>query len=91
MLLAALMAIFVVAGNAIGGKSGMIFAIPRWRHEYCRLFFSDKIALLTSAKPLPETQARRFIISSASLHSVRASQTQSLSGSDRSAQCLRHR
>jgi heat shock protein HtpX len=59
MLLAALMAIFVVAGNAIGGKSGMIFALfLGGGMNIVAYFFSDKIALLTmGAKPLPETQA----------------------------------
>jgi heat shock protein HtpX len=59
MLLAALMAIFVVAGNAIAGQHGMIIAlILGGGMNVFAYFFSDKIALMTmGAKPLPETEA----------------------------------
>jgi heat shock protein HtpX len=59
MLLAALMALFVIAGHAIGGRNGMIFAlILGGGMQIVTYFFSDRIALMTMrAQPLLETDA----------------------------------
>jgi heat shock protein HtpX len=59
LLLAALMALFGLAGHAIGGQNGMIFALVLGGGmNVLAYFFSDKIALVTmGAKPLSETDA----------------------------------
>jgi heat shock protein HtpX len=59
ILLAALMALFGLAGHAIGGQNGMIFALVLGGGmNVVAYFFSDKIALVTmGAKPLSEAQA----------------------------------
>ncbi len=59
MLLAGLMVLFVLVGNAIGGRQGMIFAlIFGGGMNIFAYFFSDKIALLgMGAKPVSPTEA----------------------------------
>lgn len=59
MLMAALMVIFVLAGNAIGGERGMIFALVLGGGmNIVAYFFSDKIALATmGAKEVTPDQA----------------------------------
>jgi heat shock protein HtpX len=59
ILLAALMALFGLAGHAIGGQRGMIFALVLGGGmNILAYFFSDKIALVTmGAKPLSEAEA----------------------------------
>jgi heat shock protein HtpX len=59
ILMAALMAIFVLVGHAIGGRHGMIIALVLGGGmNVVAYFFSDKIALMTmGAKPLSEAEA----------------------------------
>ena len=59
MLLAAMMALFVVAGRQIGGPNGMILAlILGGTMNIVAYFFSDKLAVaMMRAKPVSQTQA----------------------------------
>jgi heat shock protein HtpX len=59
MLLAALMAVFMIAGHAIGGRNGMIFALfLGGGMNIVAYFFSDRIALMSMrAQPLSEAEA----------------------------------
>ena len=59
VLLAALMALFVVAGRQIGGRNGMILAlILGGAMNIAAYFFSDKLAVaMMRSKPVNESDA----------------------------------
>ncbi len=59
MLLAALTALFMLIGQALGGRSGMIFAfVMAAAMNFFAYWFSDKLALkMSGAVPVSETEA----------------------------------
>ena len=94
LLMGALMAIFLAAGQAIGGSQGLVMAFVMGSLiNFGMFFFSDKLVLrMYGAKLVTEAEAPGALPDGGSAEAAgRTSHAEAGLGAARTAQCVRHR